>query len=221
MDRRSFALGLGALATTSVASTARGALLGDLSIGVINAALGDGARYVPNRPEPARVVEHWRAVENSTWRWLERAELADGVWRATGMTLPVHRGTGHPISGRDCADYVLACAAPSGLQAALLRPDLTSGPTDYCLVREGAAPGPMPMPQRKARHGRPPSRWARDLSPAELRAWLASFDPPRADVSGMTFAEHLTRDHGFAIEQVARLNDREQAKLHGAAHRGY
>jgi hypothetical protein len=55
----------------------------------------------------------------------------------------------------------------------------------------------------------------------ELRVWLKTIDPPEADVSGMTFWTHLTRDHSFEPRKIAGLTEDEQAKLHGAAHYGY
>ncbi len=50
---------------------------------------------------------------------------------------------------------------------------------------------------RRARHGRPPSRWLRSLHSDELRVWLKTIEVPEAGVEGMTFWEHLTRDHSF------------------------
>ncbi len=38
---------------------------------------------------------------------------------------------------------------------------------------------------------------------------------------GMTYWEHLTRDHSFDPKNIAGLTIAEQAKLHGAAHHGY
>ena len=79
----------------------------------------------------------------------------------------------------------------------------------------------MPNARRRARHGRPPSRWLRSLHADELRIWLGTIDPPEAGVSGMTFWEHLTRDHSFDATRIAGLTEDEQAKLHAAAHFGY
>jgi hypothetical protein len=76
-------------------------------------------------------------------------------------------------------------------------------------------------PMRRARHGRPPSRWLRSLNADELRIWLKTIDVPEAGVSGMTFWEHLTRDHSFNPDLIVGLNEDEQAKLHAAAHYGY
>lgn len=76
-------------------------------------------------------------------------------------------------------------------------------------------------PKRRARHGRPPSRWLRSLDVEELRIFLDKIDPPEAGVSGMTFWTHLTRDHFFEAEKIEGLTEPEQAKLHAAAHHGY
>ena len=51
--------------------------------------------------------------------------------------------------------------------------------------------------------------------------WLQTIEVPEAGVSGMTFFEHLTRDHSFDALRIAGLNEDEQAKLHAAAHYGY
>src|SRR5262249_19766592 len=83
-----------------------------------------------------------------------------------------------------------------------------------------SAPG-QPDPARRARHGRPPSKWLRSLHTDELRIWLKSIEVPEAGVSGMTFFTHLTRDHFFSPANVADLAIDEQAKLHAAAHYGY
>ncbi len=162
------------------------------------------------------LVEHWRIGQNGTWRWFEKSELTKGIWRHTGMTMPVHRRDGFQVSGRDCADYLLMSEVPEPVIAAA-----EAGSADICIAREGASPGPAVSSLRKARDGRPPSRWVRDLDADQLHLWLATFEPPRADVAGMTFFEHLTRDHGFSSHAVATLTLAEQAKLHGAAHGGF
>lgn len=215
MNRRQFTTRLLAgVAGTAVARAVRATAVDDLAARVTAAAIDPNHYAMPIAP--ARVVEHWRVAQNNAWRWLERSELIGGEWRAAGMTLPVHRETGRPIDGRDCADYLLECQAPEGIGEAI-----AAGAADYCVVREDAAPGPSVEPLRKARDGRPPSHWARGLEPAELVAWLDAFEPPQADVSGMTFFEHLTRDHGFDSVKLAGLDDQYLAKLHGAAHGGY
>lgn len=76
-------------------------------------------------------------------------------------------------------------------------------------------------PKRRARHGRPPSRWLRSLKAEELRIWMKTIEPQEAGVSGMTYWTHLTRDHSFDPEKIRGLTVTEQAKLHAAAHDGY
>ncbi|MEM8864485.1 MAG: hypothetical protein AAGF31_02945 [Planctomycetota bacterium] len=214
MNRRHFAISLG-LGVAGFASRVGASPLDKLATEVIRAAV-DGAEFKPDAIKPARVVEHWRAATNSSWQWLERSELVAGEWSLTGITQPVHRETGEPVDGRDDVDYLTASAAPAGLLTAI-----EGGADDYCIAVEGADAGPAATPLRRARHGRPASHWLRNLNASELRAWLASLEPPQADVAGMTYLEHLTRDHGFDTLYVAMLTEVEQAKLHGAAHHGY
>jgi hypothetical protein len=76
-------------------------------------------------------------------------------------------------------------------------------------------------PIREAREGRPASKWLRSLDVDELREWLPTIDVREAGVEGMTYWEHLTRDHGFDPERIEGLTEDEQAKLHAAAHAGY
>jgi hypothetical protein len=78
-----------------------------------------------------------------------------------------------------------------------------------------------PDAKRRARDGRPPSKWLRSLKADELRIWLPTIEPPEAGVQGMTFWTHLTRDHSFDVEKIKGLTIPEQAKLHAAAHDGY
>ena len=74
---------------------------------------------------------------------------------------------------------------------------------------------------RRARDGRPPSKWLRSLYAEELRLWLPEIDVPETGVSGMTVWTHLTRDHRFDAKRIEGLTDQELAKLHSAAHYGY
>ena len=78
-----------------------------------------------------------------------------------------------------------------------------------------------PSASRRARHGRPPSKWLRSLQADELRIWLKTIEVPEATVEGMTYLVHLTRDHSFTEANVVSLTIEEQAKLHAAAHHGY
>lgn len=177
---------------------------------------------------------HWQVTHNNTWRWVQREEYLDGHWRLTGMTTPVHRHTGEPLE--DGAGYLGAADVPERFRlseesrSASIEEPTDEPATDEPLgdpyeedsVRAAEeSPGPDAVANRRARHGRPPSRWLRSLSAGELSVWLASLDPPEATVEGMSFAEHLTRDHGFSEAPVAGLTELEQAKLHGAAHHGY
>jgi hypothetical protein len=78
-----------------------------------------------------------------------------------------------------------------------------------------------PDEARRARDGRPPSKWLRSLSANEIRIWLRTIDVPEFGVSGMTYWTHLTRDHSFDPLKINGLTIEEQAKLHAAAHFGY
>lgn len=184
----------------------------DLAAALLDAA--DGPEPPVSSPTVSAPIEHWRAAQNGAWRWLEREHLVDGEWRLTGMTIPVRRDTGEPIIGRE--GYLDASAAPEALRAWEGAP-----PADDDLVHEDDPPGPVASAERRGRHGRPPSRWLRRLGSEELSVWLATVDPPEAGVAGMSFLEHLTRDHGFDADRLAGLTDAEQAKLHAAAHHGY
>jgi len=158
--------------------------------------------------------EHWRAALNKTWRWYERENLIDGKWVLTGVTTPVHRRTNEPYQGG--AGYLDESLVPQLLKLA--------DQENYgaVLLENSDEPNPgQPDAERRARHGRPPSKWLRSLRAPELRIWLAKIDVPEAGVSGMTFWEHLTRDHYFDPDRIAGLTEDEQAKLHAAAHHGY
>ncbi|WP_146570811.1 hypothetical protein [Botrimarina hoheduenensis] len=163
---------------------------------------------------------HWQRTYNGSWSWLQREIFLDGQWRLSGITIPVHRKTGKPLE--DATGYLDPSAAP----AEFFEPDPLAAEYEIAMPDEGVStstdqPGPDALPERRARHGRPPSRWLRTLNAAELSLWLTTIDPPEAGVSGMTFLEHLTRDHGFDAERVAGLLAADQEKLHAAAHHGY
>lgn len=173
---------------------------------------------------PAEMPVHWQATHNRTWRWVQREEYIDGDWHLTGMTTPVRRETGEPIE--NAVGYLDESAVPDAYREAyddLL--DVNGDPAvpeedDGVLATEDQ-PGPESASHRKARHGRPPSRWLRTLNAAELSVWLATVTPPEASVEGMTFEEHLTRDHLFEADRLAGLTEAEFEKLHAAAHHGY
>jgi hypothetical protein len=164
--------------------------------------------------EPARSGEvgsaaiHWRAADNELWRWYERETLIDGKWVLSGITTPTNKQTGEHYAGHE--GYLAESLVPENIRTA----------------SRGAHPhGPFtphrPHPERRARHGRPPSKWLRGLNADELRIWLKTIDVPEAGVSGMTYWEHLTRDHSFDPVKIEGLVEDEQAKLHAAAHYGY
>src|SRR5258708_26028804 len=55
----------------------------------------------PTEPSaPSSRPEHWTVAENNTWRWFEREHLIDGHWKLTGITTPIHKGTGERYTGR-------------------------------------------------------------------------------------------------------------------------
>lgn len=157
-------------------------------------------------------AEHWSAAENKTWRWLERENLVDGKWKLTGITTPVHKQTGERYTGK--TGYLDERLAPE---------DVRFGEQEGSEEEVGEIePAPhLPDSVRRARHGRPPSRWLRSLNADELRVWLKTIDVPEAGVSGMTYWIHLTRDHSFNPKRIDGLAENEQAKLHAAAHYGY
>jgi hypothetical protein len=158
--------------------------------------------------------EHWTAKENNTWQWFERETLVDGKWKLTGVSTPLNKQTGEPLTGR--TGYLDTSVVPQEL---LVSQRPVTGLADD---NDPVEPPPhVPTNERRARHGRPPSRWLRSLNADELRIWLKTIDPPEAGVSGMTYWTHLTRDHFFNATKIAGLTIDEQAKLHAAAHYGY
>lgn len=168
-------------------------------------------RFVEPATAPA-APEHWTADENTTWRWYERETLIDGRWKLTGITTPIHKETGQPNTGTGYLDESLVPAEvrSGGQHGANVDVEMS--------IEAGSR---QPEATRRARHGRPPSKWLRSLRAAEIRIWLKSIDVPEAGVSGMTYWTHLTRDHSFDAEKIEGLTVDEQAKLHAAAHYGY
>ena len=163
---------------------------------------------------PCSMPEHWTASENNTWSWFERENLINSRWKLTGITTPIHKRTGHPYSGH--TGYLDDSLVPARVRRGD-QPSQADAITDTAVEDDPGQPNAM----RRARHGRPPSRWLRSLHADELRIWLKTIDVPEAGVSGMTFWEHLTRDHFFDPGRIAGLTVDEQAKLHAAAHHGY
>ncbi len=207
LTRRRFAFWLG-LGIFNLAEVLRADGLDDVAAAVMRAA-------DPAKPkDPPTPPEHWTATENNAWRWFERETLVDGTWKVTGITTPVHKRTGERHQG-----------ATGYLDDALVPDEVRNGehPVKQASAVETAIeddPGKA-NPLRCARHGRPPSRWLRSLHADELRIWLKTIEVPEAGVIGMTFWEHLTRDHSFDPDHIEGLTVPEQAKLHAAAHYGY
>ncbi|MEX2169523.1 MAG: hypothetical protein WD851_09435 [Pirellulales bacterium] len=163
------------------------------------------------QPKPA---VHWTADEDDTWRWYERESWIDGEWTQTGMTTPIHKQTGERKAAN--RGYLDVSLLPAEMRA-------DTRPADAKVLTEATAKPPQQLPTatRRSRHGRPPSKWLRRLKADELSIWLTTIETHEADVSGMTFFEHLTRDHSFDPEKIEGLTDEELGKLHGAAHFGY
>jgi hypothetical protein len=189
---------------------------------------------------------HWRLADNGVWRWFERETFVDGQWKLSGITTPVRMETGElapaqkgyledtlvPTEVRRrkptlTANEALA-AEKNETPSSTVAKSLESGEASVESTTDAAAPNPSldfdehePSEKRRARHGRPPSKWLRSLHAEELRIWLKTIDVPEADVVGMTYWEHLTRDHSFDPTHIEGLEIDEQAKLHAAAHYGY
>lgn len=189
---------------------------------------------------------HWRLADNGVWRWFERETFVDGKWKLSGITTPVRLETGELAPAQEGylddaivpaevrrrkptfkAEEALAAEQSEKHPAANEKSDKSDDPP-MATTADAAAPSPSldfddhePSEKRRARHGRPPSKWLRSLHADELSIWLKTIDVPEADVVGMTYWEHLTRDHSFDPAHIEGLGIDEQAKLHAAAHFGY
>jgi len=166
------------------------------------------------KPKRGATPEHWSAAQNRTWRWYERENFVDGRWKLTGITTPVNKATGELYTGG--SGYLDPGLAPQERRGD--NPQRSSVVDEETAARYAEH---QADPDRRARHGRPPSKWLRSLRADELRIWLRTIEVPEAGVSGMTFWTHLTRDHSFDPEKIEGLTIDEQAKLHAAAHWGY
>ena len=156
---------------------------------------------------------HWHAAENRTWRWFERQTLIKGKWQVTGITTPIHKQTGEAFVGPD--GYLDVKQVPLDVRGEDEADETPETIADHDFKHHHQSL------TRKARHGRPPSKWLRSLQSDELRIWLKTINPQEAGVEGMSYWEHLTRDHYFDASKIAGLTIDEQAKLHAAAHAGY
>lgn len=168
--------------------------------------------FAPTTPSSQTPI-HWRAAENNQWRWFEREKFVDGKWQVSGITTPINKVTGEPLTGR--TGYLDPSLVPVTVRGEDDSDETTASIADRDFTKR------VPSLTRRYRHGRPPSKWLRSLQADELRIWLKSIDVPEAGVEGMTYLEHLTRDHSFDETNVKPLTIDEQAKLHAAAHHGY
>jgi hypothetical protein len=174
----------------------------------------------PASPADAANVEtldvpvHWTKVEKNGWRWFEREDYVEGKSKLVGSTKPVNKSTGKAKD--DDKEYLADDAVPAAMRKGK-KSELMELPAEL----EEEYKQHKPSAKFRARHGRPPSKWLRSLHADELRIWLRTIDPPEAGVSGMTYREHLTRDHSFDPKKIKGLAESEQAKLHAAAHYGY
>jgi hypothetical protein len=189
-------------------------------------------------------AEHWTVAGNENWHWFERENLVKGEWVLTGTTTPVNKKTGvrKPENRGFLDDSLVPEKVRTGLKDGI---DLVGhqAPADeqYAAKQNQVAQADhqeanadhdhhdsvvdldpqLPTEKARARHGRPPSKWLRSLRADELRVWLRTVEVPEAGVSGMTVWTHLTRDHMFADDHLEGLTEKEQFKLHAAAHYGY
>jgi hypothetical protein len=185
------------------------------------AAVMDGTKPNSQHSKSAgsSIPEHWTAADDETWTWFEREHFFDGEWMLTGTTTPVHKETGErKVEKRVYLDDSLL---PAEMRTAG-GGSTTKATSEIAADGRGKKPRrQIPTAARRGRHGRPPSKWLRSLHADELRLWLKTIEVPEAGVSGMTYGEHLTRDHSFDAEKIKGLIEAEQAKLHAAAHFGY
>lgn len=211
MNRRQFAFWL-SFGLFSLAEKLRAESLDRLAAATMRAAETE-ATLIDGAGDRAAAAEHWAVNENRTWRWFERENYIDGKWKLTGITTPVNKHTGERYTEK--TGYLDDSVVPEEMRLAAgkIEAEYADSPSDE---DHGKA-----SPARRARHGRPPSKWLRSLNSNELRIWLKTIDVPEADVEGMTFFEHLTRDHYFNSSRITGLTIDEQAKLHAAAHFGY
>jgi hypothetical protein len=213
MNRRQFTFWLG-FGLFSLADRLRVYGLDDLAAAAMRAT--EAASSTPTASVAAKTATpvHWTAAENKNWRWFEREDFIDGQWKLTGITTPVNKQTKEPKA--DATGYLHEGVVPDVVRLGK-KTEFVELPTE--VSAEYAKH--QPKEKLRNRHGRPPSKWLRSLNAEELRIWLRTIDVPEAGVSGMSYWEHLTRDHSFDPQRIEGLDEEEQAKLHAAAHFGY
>ncbi|HEY1599831.1 MAG TPA: hypothetical protein VGG64_09530 [Pirellulales bacterium] len=212
MNRRRFVFWI-SLGIFGLAEKLRAGALDELAASILRST--GSKRIAPaESTSEAAAPEHWTSATNNTWHWYEREKFIEGRWKLTGITTPINNFTGERYAGRN--GYLDESLVPAEVRGGY------EEDRDVVVEDSGpeTAPG-KPDPARRARHGRPPSKWLRSLHADELRIWLRTIDVPEAGVSGMSFLTHLTRDHSFREANVIDLTSDEQALLHAAAHYGY
>lgn len=177
-------------------------------------------------------AEHWTVAGNENWHWFERENMIKGEWVLTGTTTPVNKKTGvrKPENIGFLDDSLVPIEVRDGLKEGIDLVGHQAPPDEQSKVEhadhehsdyETDLNPQLPTEKVRARHGRPPSKWLRSLHADELRVWLRTVEVPEAGVSGMTVWTHLTRDHMFDEAHIEDLTEKEQFKLHAAAHYGY
>jgi hypothetical protein len=188
------------------------------------AAAMDGADPQPTGAKPA-LPEHWTVGGDESWQWFDRENFINGQWVHTGTTTPIDKKTGERKAEK--GGYLNDRLVPAEMrlqakeQGAPVAADARAVDAKAAGDAPKKPPRHLPTATRRSRHGRPPSKWLRSLNADELRIWLKTIEAPEAGVSGMTYWEHLTRDHMFDPLKIKGLAEPEQAKLHAAAHFGY
>jgi hypothetical protein len=211
MTRRQFAFWV-SFGLFSLAEKLRAEGLDRLAAATMRATESKAA-IEPSSVDLQSSAEHWSVNENRTWRWFERENYVKGKWRVTGITTPINKETGERYTEK--TGYLDDDLVPEEMR--LGESNVEAEYADAAPERDAGKPNPA----RRARHGRPPSKWLRSLKADELRIWMKTIDVPEAGVEGITYWEHLTRDHYFHADRIAGLTITEQAKLHAAAHFGY
>ena len=242
IDRRNLAVLIG-LGVYSFGDRLRATELDDLVSNIQATPDSSGELGEDQRPK-LEIVEHWSPAKNSEWRWYERENLIEGVWKKTGVTRPIHRETGKMFTDRD--GYLEESEIPPSVLKAqdrrrlgLMLRDPFTWQERHAAIKPAtpAQLDPETMPilfgdrsasdagrssaERRGRHGRPPSRWLLSLTAEEIRTWLARVEIQDAFVRGMTYWTHLTRDHSFDPAKIRGLTEPQLAELHGAAHEGF
>ncbi|HEY4233856.1 MAG TPA: hypothetical protein VGM76_10540, partial [Lacipirellulaceae bacterium] len=199
MSRRRFAFWIG-FGLFNLSEWVRAETFDKLAAAAMRSVDSKGGGGQVSQSSDSSLPTHWSASGDDTWRWYERENLIDGQWVSTGITTPINKKSGERKT--EHGGYVDEALLPADLRASNEsgegHADREQG-EDKLSTAAQASSGPLAVPEPhlptaecKGRHGRPPSKWLRSLYADEIRIWLKSIKVPEADVSGMTFWEHLT-----------------------------